>query len=104
MTALEPRAQASIRSLDDVAAICEAFGLRRLDDPDRHPDAWLTADRTIGVAVSGLFGSMTGLHVQRIRDWDEGDAVQLAEVKPYTSEAADLLTAVLKALIPEARA
>lgn len=100
-TSQTPRA---LKRIEDVGAVCEAHGMKRMDGP--HPSAWLSEDGAIGVAVSGIGSTMTGVHVQHVvalnEPTEEGyktSTKQLVKVEPYQSCAAACLDAVLSSVL-----
>jgi hypothetical protein len=86
----------ALLSFDDVARVCESYGLQRLTGEDVHPYAWLTPDRTVAVAVACVGKRMTGVQVQFTDPDIENYAEPLVTVQPYTAGSTDCLAAVLR--------
>lgn len=91
----------NVRGLEVVAAICERYGLVRLTEPGMHQEAWTTEARSIAVTVASFAGQMTGVCVQRIRDWETGDAEEFATIQPRTEYSSALLRAALSTVLPD---
>ncbi len=86
---------------EQVNEVCNLFDLHRLSGEDVHPSAWLNEKVGLGVAISGIGLSASGIHVQEIDGDTESDALQLADINPRAPYAMVLLERVLLTAIHE---